>query len=122
MYIQTHINKQVFKTKVLTNKEDIRLGMMGKKFTSKFDALLFVMKTPSSSFWMKNCIVPLDVIFIENSKITKIHHNCPPCPKDTECESYEGNGKLVIEMPGGTCKHFNIRKGNIVTFIVNKIK
>ena len=79
MYIQTHINNQVFKTKVLTNKEDIKLGMMGKKFTSQFDALLFVMNTPSSSFWMKNCIVPLDVIFIENGKITKIHHNCPPC-------------------------------------------
>ena len=30
MYIQTHINKQVFKTKVLTNKEEIILGMMGK--------------------------------------------------------------------------------------------
>jgi hypothetical protein len=116
MYIQTHINQNIFKTKVLTNKEDIRLGMMGSKFTSQFDALLFVMKTPKSSFWMKNCIVALDVIFIENGKITKIHHNCPPCPKYTECESYEGQGALVIEMPGGLCKKLHIRKGNIVSF------
>ena len=117
MYIHTHINQNIFKTKVLTNKEDIRLGMMGKNFTSQFIALLFVMKTPSSSFWMKNCIVPLDVIFIENGKITKIHHNCPPCPKyEKDCQSYEGNGNLVIEMPGGICKQLHIRKGNIVTF------
>ena len=117
MYIQTHINKNIFKTKVLTGKEEIKLGMMGRKFTSQFDALLFVMDTPSSSFWMKNCIVSLDVIFIENGKITKIHHNCPPCPQNTNnCEMYEGNGNLVIEMLGGMCKKLNIRKGNIVTF------
>lgn len=30
MYIHTHINEEIFKTKVLTNKEDIQLGMMGK--------------------------------------------------------------------------------------------
>jgi uncharacterized membrane protein (UPF0127 family) len=71
------------------------------------------MKTPYSSFWMKNCIVPLDIIFIENGEITKIHHNCEPCSK---CKKYEGTGSLVIEMPGGLCKHLNIKKGNIVSF------
>ena len=71
MYIQTHINKHIYKTKVLTKPEDIARGMMGRKFTSQFDALLFVINTPSpKSFWMKNCIVPLDVIFIENGKTT----------------------------------------------------
>ena len=115
MYIQTHINQHIFKTKVLKNEKEIILGMMGRKFTSQFDALLFIMNTPTSFFWMKNCIVPLDVIFIENEKITKIHHNCPPCIVEN-CKTYEGKGNLVIEMPGGTCKQLNIRKGNNVTF------
>jgi uncharacterized membrane protein (UPF0127 family) len=118
MYINTHINQYVFKTKVLSEPNDIMLGMMGKKFTKAFDALLFVMNQPISSFWMKNCIVPLDVIFIENDKITKIHHNCPPCKsKDGECKTYKGKGNLVIEMPGGTCKHLNIKKGDNVLFL-----
>ena len=115
MYIQTRINNYVFKTKVLTNSTDIKLGMMRQKFTTLFDALLFVMNSPKSSFWMKNCIVPLDVIFIHNKKITKIHHNCPPC-KTKECTMYPGEGNLIIEMPGGTCKRLNIKRGNIVTF------
>ncbi len=116
MYIQTHINKHVYKTKVLTNIGDISRGMMGRKFTSEFDALLFVMNTPfPSSFWMKNCIVPLDVIFIKNGRITTIHHNCPPCTT-LDCTTYEGIGNLVVEMPGGTCKKNGIKKGNIVTF------
>jgi uncharacterized membrane protein (UPF0127 family) len=31
------------------------------------------------SFWMKNCITSLDIIFIKNNKITKIHKECKPC-------------------------------------------
>lgn len=116
MYIQTHINKHIFKTKVLTNKEEMKLGMMEKRFTSRFDALLFITNKSSSSIWMKNCIEPLDIIFIYNGKITQIYHSCPPC-STKKCPLYKGLGDLVIEMPGGTCKQYRIRIGNIVTFI-----
>jgi uncharacterized membrane protein (UPF0127 family) len=123
MYINTHINQYVFRTKVLTKPKEIRSGMMGKRFTKEFDALLFVMNRPTSSFWMKNCIVPLDVVFVDNSntpinKITKIYHNCPPCYNtiDLLCPRYVGDGNLVIELPGGTCKRLNIRKGHVVVF------
>jgi uncharacterized membrane protein (UPF0127 family) len=115
MYIQTHINNHIFKTKVLTNNEEMQLGMIGKRFTSRFDALLFIVNKPSSAFWTKKCIVPLDIIFIENGKITQIHSNCPPC-NTQKCPLYKGHGQLVIEMPGGTCQTLNIRKGNMVTF------
>jgi uncharacterized membrane protein (UPF0127 family) len=75
------------------------------------------MKTPTSSFWMKNCIVPLDVIFIENNIITKIHHNCPPCKSvNDDCKLYKGTGNLIIEMLGGTCKKLHIKKGDNVFF------
>jgi len=118
MYIKTFINQHIFKTKVLTEPKDIILGMMGKKFTKDFDALLFVMNTTRPSFWMKNCIVSLDIIFIENNIITKIHYNCPPCKSvNDNCQMYKGNGSLIIEMPGGTCKKLNIKKGDNVDFL-----
>lgn len=115
MYIQTHINQHTFKTKVLRSPREIQMGMMGKKFTGKFDAMLFVMNVQNSSFWMKNCIVPLDVIFIRNGKINKIYHNCPPCLTD-DCKTYKGSGDLVIELPGGTCTSFNIKRGANIGF------
>ena len=68
---------------------------------------------------MKNCIVALDIIFIQNDKITKIYHNCPPCKWNEECKLYKGNGNLVIEIPGGTCKKVNIKKGDTVSFTPN---
>jgi len=119
MYITTYINQYKFKTKVLKTPNEISLGMMGKKFDGNFNALLFVMNSfIVNSFWMKNCIVPLDVIFIQNNKITSIHHNCPPCKTDF-CKTYTGKGNLIIEMPGGTCKTLNIKNGAQVTFIHN---
>jgi uncharacterized membrane protein (UPF0127 family) len=120
MYIQTHINNYLFKTKVLTKPNDIMLGMMGKTFTKEFDALLFVMNTPTPTFWMKNCIVPLDVIFIQNNIITRVHHNCPGCTSNENCKTYTGKGNLVIELPGGTCKRLKIKKGDRVDFLENR--
>ena len=118
MYVNTHINNYTFKTKVLTKKMEIMMGMMGNRFTKEFDALLFVMNEPTSSFWMKNCIVPLDVVFVDNNKITKIHHNCLPCQlADDKCPRYKGTGNLVIEFPGGTCNKLNIKRGNHVFFV-----
>jgi len=116
MYIYTYINEHIFKTKVLREPEEIRLGMMGKKFT-RFDAALFVMNMPESSFWMKNCIIPLDVVFINKKGIiTKIYHSCPPCNKEP-CENYVGKGEFVMELEGGTCKKLNIKPKMQVVFI-----
>ena len=117
MYGQTLINKHIFKTKVLRSPIEIQMGMMGKKFDGNFDALLFVMNTPESSFWMKNCIVPLDVIFVKNGKISKIHNNCPPCATDI-CKNYTGKGEIVIEMLGGTCNTLKIKRGAKVEFFI----
>jgi len=118
MYIYTYItNKEnkVFKTKVLREPKEIEKGMMGKTFT-RFDAALFVMDREKSSFWMKNCIIPLDVVFVHNGAITKIYHSCPPC-KNEPCKSYAGKGEFVLELEGGTCKKLDIKPKAKVIFI-----
>ena len=119
MYVITHISNLEFKTKVLKTPNETRLGMMGKRFNGAFDALLFVMTRSESNFWMKNCIVPLDVVFIDKGIITKIHHKCPPCTATTtaeKCVTYPGVGNLVMELPGGECKRLRIRAGTRVSF------
>jgi len=119
MYIITHINQHKFKTKVLQTQREIMLGMMGKRFSGEFGALLFVFQTGNkkeTAFWMKNCLVPLDVVFINNGKINKIYHNCPPCIDKDECKTYPGKGDLVLELPGGTCRELNIKRGEKIDF------
>jgi uncharacterized membrane protein (UPF0127 family) len=147
--IHTKINNHILKTKVVSTKKDIANGMMGSKFTDKFNSMLFVMdplvKDRSHAFWLKNCIIPLDIIFIKAGKITKIHHNCLPLSnksnslslslsnalslslsnalisnkKEKEKELYyHGVGDLVMEVDGGTCKKYNFKKGDDVDLLL----
>lgn len=110
------INNNFFKTKVLIDKKSQSLGMMGKTFDETFDGLLFLMGGKKQCFWMKNCIIPLDIIIIKNNVIVNIHHNCPPCD-DIDCPSYCGNGNIVFEVEGGTCEELGIETGDTVEYI-----
>ena len=107
------INKNKFKVKTVISSKDTSKGMMNKKFDDTFNGMLFIMSEGSHCFWMKNCIIPLDIIFIDNGIITKIHHNCPPC-KTKECKNYCGEGDMILELQGGTCKELNINIGDSI--------
>ena len=108
--MQVIINDNQFDVKCLLNQKDIQNGMMNKKFDG-FDGLLFMMEPGNHSFWMRDCIVPLDIIFIKGRTITKIHSDCKPC-NDNDCQTYNGNGDIVLELPGGTCDELNISIGD----------
>jgi uncharacterized membrane protein (UPF0127 family) len=85
--------------------------MMGKRFDKTFNGLVFLMGGDEQCFWMKNCIIPLDIIFIRNNKIIKIHKDCPPC-KSEDCDRYEGEGDMVLEINGGDCDKYDIVEGD----------
>ena len=60
------INKNSFNVKVLIESSETSEGMMNKTFDN-FDGMLFIMGDGSHSFWMMNCIIPLDIIFIDKN-------------------------------------------------------
>ena len=108
------INNHKFKVKTVFAPKDTSNGMMKKKFND-FNGMLFLMDDGEHCFWMKNCIINLDIIFINDNQITKIHHNCPPC-KSKDCENYCGTGNMILEIPGGYCKELEIKEGDSVKF------
>ena len=111
------INNNIFKPILCTTKKSIEEGMMGKNFNTNFDSMLFMMGEESKqSFWMYNCIIPLDIIMINSENIiTEIHSNCQPCENINNCESYRGFGDKVLELSGGTCEINEIKKGDKVS-------
>jgi uncharacterized membrane protein (UPF0127 family) len=115
--MKVKINDNVFNVKTLIDKKSQSIGMMGKTFDSSFDGLLFLMGDKKQCFWMKNCIIPLDIIIIKNNVIVNIHFDCPPCESD-DCPSYCGNGNIVLELEGGTCDILNIQPGDSVEYII----
>ena len=114
--MKVKINENIFKVKTLTDKKSQAKGMMGKRFKNGFDGLLFLMGGKKQCFWMKNCIINLDIIIIKNNVIVNIHENCPPC-NDDDCPSYCGNGNIVLELKGGSCKNLQIEPGDVVEYV-----
>jgi uncharacterized membrane protein (UPF0127 family) len=117
--MKVKINQNIFKVKTLIDEESQSIGMMGKTFNNTFNGLLFLMGGKKQSFWMKNCLIPLDIIIIKNNVITTIHHNCPPCDDEFDCPSYGGNGNIILEVEGGTCDINNIETGDWVGYILD---
>jgi len=108
------INNNLFNVKTVMTRKDIERGMMGKKFNKDFNGMLFLMSDGQHGFWMKDCIIPLDIIFISNNVITKIYHKCPPC-NTNECKSYIGEGDTILEVQGNTCKKLGIKIGDKIS-------
>jgi len=114
--MKVKINENIFNVKTLIDKKSQSIGMMRRRFDYTFNGLLFLMGGKKQCFWMKNCIIPLDIIIIKNNVIVNIHFDCPPCNEDP-CLSYCGRGNIVLELEGGTCEELNIQPGDSVEYI-----
>ena len=114
---QATINDQLVPLEIMTTPEDHMTGMMGRD--SLDGGMLFPYgEAGQRSFHMKNCLIPLDIVFITKDEITNIHHNCPPCSEDN-CPQYTGLADNVLELEGGYCEKNNINVGDYIEFPTN---
>ena len=98
------INNVEFSAEYMRTPDEISKGMMGRDILN--GCMVFKMKKGHHTFWMKNCNISLDIVFVMDNRITKIHSNCQPCD---ECkERFSGFGDYVIEFPSGTAKNWKI--------------
>jgi len=102
-----HINNKTFPAEYLSTDEEIEKGMMGRD--SLEGCMVFKMGKGHHSFWMKNCLIPLDIVFVTNNRISRIHPNCPaPNPRQMTLPRYTGIGDHVIEFPAGTSNGWKV--------------
>jgi len=91
-------------------------GLMHREHLGENNGMLFVFeKDQPQSFWMKNTLIPLDMIFINsNDKIVDIL-SAEPCEKD-HCRSYvsKDDAKYVLEVNKGFSEKHNIEIGDEV--------
>lgn len=105
--MSVHINNKTFPAEYLSQPEDISRGMMGR--TSLDGCMVFKMGKGHHSFWMKDCLIPLDIVFVLNNRINRIHPNCPPAESGRmNPPRYTGIGDHVIEFPAGTCDGWKV--------------
>ena len=93
-----------------------RKGLMFRNSLKENHGMLFILDKPINiDIWMKNTLLPLDIIFISNTKILNIYENLLPCTKKN-CAKFNSKFKVdkIIELNAGAVKKFNIQIGKIL--------
>lgn len=114
--IVTRTGVQVFTVEVAKTDEERERGLMFRTSLPEGQGMLFDFSPEQNvSMWMKNTLIPLDMIFIRaDGRILRIAEN-------TKTQSEEiipsgGPVRAVVEVIGGTAKKFGIGPGDRVSY------
>jgi uncharacterized membrane protein (UPF0127 family) len=81
--------------------------------------MLFVFSTlDRHSIWMKNCLIALDLVWIDDSKrVVAIKEGAPPCAAEP-CPIYSSPvpSRYVLEIPAGAARAENLSVGGVLRF------
>jgi uncharacterized membrane protein (UPF0127 family) len=98
--------------------QDQERGLMYRTTLGEQQGMLFLFKNISyQAFWMKNTLIPLDMLFIDETKKIVTIKEAEPCKADP-CDVYDSDKpvKYVLEVQQGFSRKHNIQIGNEVLF------
>lgn len=109
----------VYRLELALTPEQQALGLMYRESLPDRAGMLFVFDAAEPHhFWMKNTMIPLDMIWMDESgKVLFISANTPPCKADP-CATYgpDGPARQVLEIAGGLAAKENITVGSQLKF------
>jgi len=105
-----------FAVEVATTPEQHEQGLMFRRSMAADAGMLFDFGTPApQTFWMKNTLIPLDMLFVgADGRIVNIHERAVPL--STDMIPSAGPVRAVVELNGGTAARLGIRPGDRVTW------
>lgn len=93
-------------------------GLMNREILGPGEGMIFIFEGDSlRSFWMKNTLIPLDMIFINSSMdIVSIQSDVQPC-ETPSCPSYRSGfpAKYVVEANAGFAREHGLQPGQKVS-------
>jgi uncharacterized protein len=103
--------KQRFTVEVARTPEQQEMGLMNRQTLAPDRGMIFPYSPPqAASFWMKNTLIPLDMLFIRaDGTIARIEANTAPLSLDP-VPSGEPIG-AVLELAGGRAAELGITPG-----------
>lgn len=113
-----------FKIELALTRQEQAKGLMNRTEMAKDAGMLFFFRQEEErSFWMKNTLIPLDMIFIrKDGSIGKVHDSAKP--QDLTSVKSDGPAMAVLELNGGVAKKLGIVAGDTVhhTFFGNELR
>ncbi|NJR21216.1 MAG: DUF192 domain-containing protein [Richelia sp. CSU_2_1] len=99
---------------VAKTPEQQAMGLMYRTSLPDDRGMLFEFRPPRPvSFWMKNCKISLDMIFLKDGIVRAIQAEAPPCTAEP-CPTYGPNTPVdaVIELRGGRAAELGLKTGD----------
>lgn len=102
-------------------REEIERGLMGRESLPNGTGMLFVYPDTligQRRFWMKNTLVPLDIIFVDaDGRVVNIEHASPGFEGERECSNpdyycSDGPAKYVVEAERGYANETGLSPGD----------
>ncbi len=114
-FMTVFVKDTPFRVEIADTPEKHALGLMHRRALKSDYGMLFIFADEEvRSFWMKNTLIPLDMIFINGDRqVVDLIHSVPPCPGDP-CPSYTSAypARFVLEVAGGTAKKLKLEPGD----------
>ena len=103
-----------FEVDLATNDAERSRGLMFRKELGAYEGMLFdFYQEMQVSFWMKNTLIPLDMVFIAgDGTIKHVHANATPLSTDTIPSQFPV--RAVLEINGGSARLLGIKPGDKV--------
>ncbi len=105
-----------------TTQKEMTIGLMNRTSLPENRGMLFIFDEEGVyKFWMKNTLIPLDMIWLDDKgKIIYIEKNAPPCNTST-CPGFgpESSSKYVLEVNGGYTERHKINVGDKARININ---
>jgi uncharacterized protein len=106
--------EHVFNVEIADTPETTSRGLMFRRELAPDAGMLFdFLDERPVSFWMRNTLIPLDMLFIRaGGEVAKIHANAIP-HDETPIPSGEPV-RFVLEIPGGRAAELGISAGDVM--------
>jgi uncharacterized protein len=101
---------------VADNDAEREQGLMYRDSMADNNGMLFLMGTEDmQAFWMKNTIMPLDIMFVDaERRIVNIQKNCKPFSLDQIPSAKPA--LYVVEVNAGYADKYGIKAGDLISF------
>ena len=112
VWIKGPFGQARFSVEIADDANERATGLMNRPSMAMSTGMLFVYDRPSSlSFWMRNTLIELDMLFIDATGVVRhIHHRAIPLD---ETPIFGGDGLThVLEINGGLANTMGLRVGD----------
>jgi len=109
-----------YRVELARTPEEQTQGLMFREALPPNAGMLFLFSEPGiHKFWMKNTMIPLDIIWMDSAgKVVFVSANTPQCRADP-CPTYgpDQPASNVLEIAGGMAKKEMVEVGAVIRFV-----